>query len=208
MKLERRIALIGYSGHAFVVADIFASAKKKVAAYCDFSEKYINPYGLKYLGWEENESTIEKLDNFDYFIALGNNFLREKVYGFLQSRIGEPINAIHSSAIISESVSLAKGIMVGPGAIINAQTKIGNGVICNSGSIIEHECEIGDFAHVAPGTVLGGSVKIGKNSFIGAGAVILPGTVIGDNVIVGAGCVVIRNLPDNSKVVGNPQRFI
>ena len=208
MSQGKEIALIGYSGHAFVATDIFASASKQVSAYCDFSEKEFNPLGLKYLGQEKAESTIEKLLSFDYFIAIGDNLLREKVYRFLQDKIADPVNAIHSSAIISASVSLEKGIMVGPGAIINAQAKIGTGVICNSGSIIEHECVIGDFAHIAPGTVLGGNVKVGKNSFIGAGAVVKPGTIIGDNVIVGAGAVVIRNLPDNSKVVGNPQRYL
>lgn len=208
MSREEEIALIGYSGHAFVVADIFASANKQVSAYCDFSEKEFNPYGLVYLGREKDESTIQKLRSFNYFIAIGDNFLREKVYRLLQQQIAEPINALHQSAVISGSVSLEHGIMVGPGAIINAQARIGTGVICNSGSIIEHECVIGDFAHIAPGTVLGGNVKVGRNSFIGAGAVIKPGTVIGDNVIVGAGAVVIRNLQDNSKVVGNPQRYL
>ena len=208
MSQEEEIALIGYSGHAFVVADIFASANKQVTAYCDFSEKEFNPFGLVYLGQEKDENTVKKLRNFNYFIAIGDNFLREKVYRFLHRELPEPINAIHSSAIISGSVSLNSSIMVGPGAIINALAKIGTGVICNSGSIVEHECVIGDFAHIAPGTVLGGNVKVGRNSFIGAGSVVKPGIVIGDDVIVGAGTVVIRNLPDNSKVVGNPQRYL
>jgi sugar O-acyltransferase (sialic acid O-acetyltransferase NeuD family) len=208
MSLEKEIALIGYSGHAFVVADIFASANKQVTAYCDFSEKEFNPYGLNYLGQERDEKAIEKLRSFDYFIAIGDNLLREKIYRFLQQQIAEPVNAIHATAIISGSASLEKGIMVGPGAIINAQVKIGTGVICNSGSIIEHECVIGDFAHIAPGTVLGGNVKVGKNSFIGAGAVVKPGTVIGDNVVVGAGAVVIRDIANNLKVVGNPSRIL
>ena len=62
MSQGKEIALIGYSGHAFVAADIFASANKQVSAYCDFSEKGFNPYNLKYLGREQDEKTIEKME--------------------------------------------------------------------------------------------------------------------------------------------------
>ena len=67
---------------------------------------------------------------------------------------------------------------------------------------------IGDFSHIAPGAVLCGNVKVGRKSFIGAGAVIRQGIIIGDNVMVGAGAVVIRDVPDNTTVVGNPQRVL
>ena len=49
---------------------------------------------------------------------------------------------------------------------------------------------------------------IGDNVYIAANATVIGGVNIGNNVIVGAGSVVIKDIPDNSVVVGNPARII
>ncbi|HKB44751.1 MAG TPA: acetyltransferase [Chitinophagaceae bacterium] len=202
------IAIIGYSGHGFVAIDIFLSAGKKVEAYCDNEEKKFNPYGLNYLGKESDAIVIEQLRQFNYFIATGDNKIREKIYRNLSSVINQPINAIHSSAIISSSAVLQDGIMVAANATINPLAQIGKAVICNTGVVIEHECIVGDFVHIAPAAVLCGNVTIGKNSFIGANSVIRQGIIIGKNVTIGAGSVIIDNIPDNVMVAGNPHRIL
>ena len=202
------IAIVGYSGHGFVAIDIFLSAGKKVEAYCDNEEKQLNPYGLNYLGKESDATVIEQLRQFNYFIAIGDNKIREKIYRNLSPVIGQPINAIHSSAIISSSVILQDGIMVAANATINPLAQIGKAVICNTGAVIEHECIVGDFVHIAPAAVLCGNVIIGENSFIGANSVIRQGITIGKNVTIGAGSVIIDNIPDNVMVAGNPHRIL
>ena len=98
--------------------------------------------------------------------------------------------------------------MFAPRVVINPLVKIGNGVICNTACVIEHECIINDYVHIAPGAILCGNVTVGEGSFIGAGAVVKQGVTIGKNVIVGAGTVVIKDIVDNTKVIGNPQRII
>ena len=50
--------------------------------------------------------------------------------------------------------------------------------------------------------------KIGDNVIIYAGACIVGGINIGNNVIIGANAVVVKDVPDNSIVVGNPARII
>jgi len=202
------IAIIGYSGHGFVAIDIFLSAGKRVKAYCDNVEKKLNPYGLNYLGKETDPAVIEELRLFNYFIAIGDNRIRQKIYKNLLPVIGKPINAIHSSAIISSSVMLQDGIMVAANATINPHAQIGKAVVCNTGTVIEHECIVGDFVHIAPAAVLCGNVTIGENSFIGANTVIKQGIIIGKNVTIGAGSVIIDNIPDNVMVVGNPHRIL
>lgn len=202
----KNIALIGYSGHAYVAFEIFFSQGMIVSAYTEKEQKKENPFSLKYLGSETEEVVMNILRNYDYFVALGDNAVRRAVSTKLIRLIGEPQNALHKTAIISRSMSAGKGNMFGPGAIINPLVKIGNGVICNTGSIIEHECEIGDYAHIAPGAVLCGNVKVGEGSFVGAGSVVRPGITIGKNVIIGAGTVVVKDIPDGQTMIGNPQR--
>ncbi len=202
------IVLIGYSGHAFVVADIFQSMQREIIAYCDRSEKQYNPYNLVYLGSEESISALSVLQKSDYFISIGDNTIRRAIYQRLSATLLPPINAIHSSSILSNKMELAWGIMIGARVVINALSKIGKGVILNTACVIEHECNIGDFCHVAPNAVLCGNVKVGENSFIGAGAIVRQNIEIGKNVVIGAGAVVIDHIPDNVKVVGNPAKPI
>ncbi len=206
--MGKDVVLIGYSGHAFVVYEIFLSRERNIAGYCEPAPKKLNPFKLPYLGNEIESSVIGRLKSFDYFVAVGDIAARKKIHEQLAGKIQPPVNAIHPRSVLSGGVEIGNGVMVAPGAVINALSRIGDGVICNSASVIEHECEIGAFAHIAPGAVLCGNVKVGGQSFIGAGAVVKEGVEIGKGVTVGAGTVVIKNIPDGAVVVGNPQRFI
>ena len=204
--LKKPVAIVGYSGHAYVIVDILLNAGRLVTSYCDSEEKERNPYHLQYLGKEAE--VIRKLKKFDFFVCVGHNGIREKIHMQLAAQLGNPINAIHPSAVISSSVTMLDGIMIAANATINPLVTLGRGVICNTSSSIDHECVIDDFAHVGPGAVLCGNVRVGSGSFIGANAVIKQGITIGKNVTVGAGTVVIRDVPDDTIVVGNPQRVI
>lgn len=206
--MNKNIALIGYSGHAYVAFEIFFSQGMIVSAYTDKEEKEKNPYVLKWLGDENEESVIEKLRAYSYFVAIGNNALRRDISLDLIKKLGMPENALHKSAIISRSMNAGHGNMFAANVIINPQVKIGNGVICNTGCIVDHECTVGDYAHIAPGAVLCGNVTIEEGTFVGANAVIKEGVKIGKNVTIGAGSVIIKDIASNKKVVGNPQRFI
>jgi sugar O-acyltransferase (sialic acid O-acetyltransferase NeuD family) len=203
---NKPIVLIGYSGHAFVAADIFLSMGQTVSAYCDKAEKDFNPFSLKYLGKDSDTEVANSLREYVYFIAIGDNNTRRKIYERLSSQLGEPRNAIHKSAVISPSAKIGNGVFIAASATINPLAKIGNGVICNTSCSIDHECVVGDFAHIAPGAVLCGNVSVGENSFIGANAVVRQGIVIGKNVMIGAGAVIVKDVPDNSTIVGNPQK--
>ena len=199
--------IIGYSGHGFVVYGIFTAAGKKVTGYCDTEEKQYNPFSLLYLGTEDSDTAMAAFNENDFFIAVGNNAIRAKIFRKLADKKLYPANAIHPSAVIDASASLApNGIMVAANAVINPLAKIGAGAICNTGCIIEHECIVGDFTHIGPGAVLCGNVKVGSNTFVGANAVVRQGITIGDNAMIGAGAVVVKDVPDDVTVAGVPAK--
>ena len=202
------VILIGYSGHAFVAYEIFELNGIKVSGYCDLEEKKNNPYGLEYLGDGNREKLMKIVTHSDYFVAIGENKVRKKIMTEMESWGSEMINAIHPGSIVSSSVSIGKGVMIAPHVVINAQTKIHDGVIVNSGAIVEHECRLGRFTHIAPGAVLCGNVQVGECTFIGANTVIKQGIRIGSNVTIGAGSVILKDIPDYSRVAGNPLKNI
>jgi len=204
--LKRPVAIVGYSGHAYVIIDIFLNAGRLVTAYCDEEEKSNNPYHLNYLGKESE--VISKLKKFDYFACVGHNGIREKIITQLSKHLGNPINAIHPSAVVSASVRMGDGVMIAANATLNPLVEIGRGVICNTSSSIDHECIIGDFTHIAPNAVLCGNVQVGRNSFIGANSVIRQGVTIGNNVTIGAGTVILKDVADGVTLVGNPARTL
>ncbi|MEM1323852.1 MAG: acetyltransferase [Bacteroidota bacterium] len=203
------ILLIGYSGHAYVICDIFESIGRKVVGYCENEYKDYDPFELTYHGRELSKEGLAALKANDYFIAIGSGKIREIIQSKLTEKgVKAPTNALHTSAVIAASVQLGKGVMVAARATINPLAIIGDNVICNTGCVIEHENRIGDYSHVGPGAVLCGNVWIGRQSFIGANAVVKQGIKIGNNVTIGAGAVIIKDVPDNTVVVGNPQRVI
>lgn len=199
--------LIGYSGHAYVVAGILLAAGKKINGYCDVSEKKSNPFNLAYIGSETSAAAINAFKGDEFFIAIGDNDIRTKIYNGLQKQNLFPANAIHPSAVIDATAALAKqGVMVAANVTINPLATVGIGAICNTGAIIEHECIIGHFAHVGPGAVLCGNVQVGDGAFIGAHAVVRQGIKIGKNAVIGAGAVVVKNVADAVTVMGVPAK--
>lgn len=195
--------LIGYSGHAFVICGILRAAGKKVTGYCDVIEKAVNPFQLRYFGTENTDAALEAIKQHGYFIAVGDNLLRKKIYENLRLKDISPFNAIHPSAVIDTSATIAAaGVMIAAHVVINPLAVVGTGAICNTGCIIEHECMVGNFSHIGPGAVLCGNVKIGAGTFVGANAVIRQGITVGKNAMIGAGAVVVKDVADNITVMG------
>lgn len=201
------IAIIGYSGHAYVVLETARLLGTEIIGYCEKSQVLKNPYNLKYLGFEgDKEFDWGVADKF--VLAIGENNQRTGIGKYIKSKSKHLVNIIHPTASMSYTVKVGWGNFIGTNVIINALVDIGDYCILNTGSIIEHECKIADGVHIAPGAVLAGNVKIGQNTFIGANAVIKQGINIGKNVIIGAGSVVVGDIPDNQVWVGNPAKLL
>lgn len=110
--------------------------------------------------------------------------------------------------LISQLGRFFTGIEIHPGAKIGEKLFIDHGM----GIVIGETAEIGNNCTIYHGVTLGGTGKdilkrhptVGNNVIIGAGAKILGPIIIGNNVKVGAGAVVLKNIEDNSTVVGVP----
>jgi serine O-acetyltransferase len=114
--------------------------------------------------------------------------------------------------LLSQWVRFWTGVEIHPGAVIGRRLFIdhGMGVVIGETSVVGNDCTI------YQGCTLGGTGKekgkrhptILNNVTIGAGARILGNITIGENCRVGAGSVVLRDIPDNSTVVGVPGHIV
>jgi sugar O-acyltransferase (sialic acid O-acetyltransferase NeuD family) len=202
--MKKPVILIGYSGHGLVVADILLRSGQVIAGYCDMNEKSYNPFGIDYLGSEDD--MFENNPDCLFFVAIGDNRIRRRVQEKLQSKGFESANAIHPSAVIGADVHLGKGVLICPQVVINPAARIADGVILNTGSIVEHECQIADFCHIAPGAVLCGNVSVAQDTFVGARSVVIQGLTIGAGVTIAAGSVVISDIEAGARVAGVPAK--
>jgi len=113
---------------------------------------------------------------------------------------------------LSQFARFLTGIEIHPGAKIGRRLFIDHGM----GVVIGETTTVGDDVTLYQGVTLGGTGKeLGKRHptiedgvVVGGGAKILGNITIGKNCRIGAGSVVLRNVPENSTVVGVPAHII
>ncbi len=114
--------------------------------------------------------------------------------------------------LLSHINRLFTGIEIHPGAKIGKKVFIDHGM----GVVIGETAVIGNNCLLYQGVTLGGTGKshgkrhptLKENVVIGAGAKVLGNIIVGANTRVGAGSVVVRNVEENSTVVGVPGRVV
>lgn len=113
---------------------------------------------------------------------------------------------------LSEKCKRKTGIEIHPGAKIGKRLFIDHGI----GVVIGETTIIGNDVVIYHGVTLGGTGKekgkrhptIGNHCIIGAGAKVLGNIKIGDFVKIGAGAVVLKDIPENTTVVGIPAHIV
>lgn len=141
-----------------------------------------------------------------FFVALGDNALRETWSGRILSFGGRITSIIHPGAMVSRHASISPGVVVLAGAVLNANARVEEGVIVNTSASVDHDCHLGSYCHVAPGCVLAGGVTIGSRSLLGVGTRIIPRCSVGSDSTIGAGATVCCSLPSRVLAVGTPAR--
>jgi serine O-acetyltransferase len=113
---------------------------------------------------------------------------------------------------LSQVARLLTGIEIHPAAKIGRRLFIDHGM----GVVIGETSIVGDDVTLYQGVTLGGTGKehgkrhptLEDNVVVGGGAKILGNIIVGKNCRIGAGSVVLRNVPDNSTVVGVPGHIV
>jgi UDP-perosamine 4-acetyltransferase len=143
------------------------------------------------------------------FIGLGgtgDTRPRQRLYTFARSEGYEVESVVHTTATVSPSASMGHGATVLAHAVMGPDVVAGENVLVNTACVVEHDSRLGDHVHVATAARLAGGVEVGVGAHIGVGATVVGGIRIGPGAVVGAGAVVIRDVPEQTVVVGVPAR--
>lgn len=114
--------------------------------------------------------------------------------------------------LISQLAKWTTGVEIHPAATIGRRLVIDHG----TGTVIGATAEIGDDCLIYQCVTLGGTgvvqgkrhPTLGNNVMVGSGAKVLGPIRIGDNARIAANAVVLRDVPENSTVVGVPGRIV
>ena len=206
--MNKKLLILGCGDQGIVSANT-AFLNNKWEDICFLDDNKFNEYksykGFNILG------KISDLDKFvnewnNFFISVGDNSLRKKMYEKIDINKRNIINIIHPSVEFSINSIIGKGNIILANSVISNNVKIGNCNIINNLASIDHDCVLEDFIHISPGVNIAGNVLIKSETWIGIGSNIINDIKIGEKVIIGAGSLVIRDIKDKEKVFGVPVR--
>lgn len=205
--MKDKLLIVGAGGHGKVVADIALRMNIwKHIAFLDDNQTLKETMGLPVIG--NIKEFYKYTDDSDFFVAIGNNYIREMIYNKLKAKEVNFATLIHPNAIIGDRVEIGDATVIMAGTVINCHAKIGKCCIINTGAIIDHDSEIEKFVHISSGANIAGNVRIGKNTWIGIGSTISNNLSIAGGCKIGAGAVVIRDIFEPGTYVGVPVRKI
>ena len=141
---------------------------------------------------------------------LDNCVIGKKGFGFFPNNHQNFKYPHIGMVIINDNAEIGCGSTIDRGSMSN--TIIGKNTYLDNQVHIAHNNKIGDNCIIAGQVGFAGSSTLGNNVMIGGQAGISGHLKIGNNVQIGGGSGVIKNIDDNSKVMGYPakdlKRFI
>jgi sugar O-acyltransferase (sialic acid O-acetyltransferase NeuD family) len=190
---ESKVVIYGSGGFAEYVSYVLSQdSVHTVSAFCVEAKYKTEPVlgGLPVVDFETLEQTFLS-DECRLFVAVGNNWVRERVFETAKRRGYSCISHLSSKATLWEDLKFGENVFISEGSIIQPFVSIGDNTLV-IGSRIGHHSTIGNHVLLS-GSCLAGNVTIEDNSFLGLNSSVQHNTTIGRNNIVGMGCTIFKD---------------
>ena len=126
----------------------------------------------------------------------GFGFFPDKILNFRYPQIGV--------VVIEDNAEIGSGSTIDRGSLSN--TVIGKNTFLDNQIHVAHNVKIGENCIIAGQVGFAGSSSLGNNVMIGGKAGVSGHLKIGNNVQIGGGSGVLKDIPDNTKVMGYPAK--
>ena len=140
----------------------------------------------------------------DNVFILDRCVIGKKGFGFFPNNNGNIRYPHIGIVIIEDNCEIGCGSTIDRGSLSN--TVIGKNTFLDNQVHIAHNNKIGENCIIAAQVGFAGSSTLGNNVMIGGQVGISGHLKVGSNVQIGGGSGVIKNIPDNSKVMGYPAK--
>lgn len=140
-----------------------------------------------------------------YAMGIANPEVKKIVGSALIKKGAQFASIIHPSTRLYSEYNLGVGLVTYPNSKIATGCRIGDFVTLQS-TILGHDSQLEDYVTVSSNCGITGGTKLREGCFIGDHACIAVGLEIGAGAYVGIGSVVIRDVPNSTRVFGNPAR--
>ena len=198
--MKNKILLIGGKFTAKLVIEILDSNYE----FLIFDQKLKTKWFKGNYSLINDQKKIKRNNINQYFICIGDNFLRKKFSNKFNKINMDTINVLSKDSKIKNMKKIGKGNLIYGNVYFDYFTTIGNYNYINCSSSILHDTKIGNYNFISPNVTLNGNVRIGDNVFIGSSAVVGPGVSICDNVIIGANSFVKEPITKKGFYFGSP----
>lgn len=213
--MKDKIIIIGCGEHACTVIDnVEQQDKYEIHGLVTNVDKElqnkIHGYDVVCLEKDLEQYLKDNKEIKGYFLAVGvcSGSMKQRYNCYSKiDRLINPVNIIHPTALISKYAKIGKG------NLLEAYTKVANDVILGNHCIIysftaiNHNQTVGDNVLIGCNVSLSGK-NIGSHTIVADGSSISFKKSVGDNCILADGTLVIKDIPNNSIVVGVPAKII
>lgn len=206
--MENPVIILGANYLGRAAKEIFENNKVVVYGFLD-DNKLLHKQEIDdvvILGNTDDDGFLKLIGKkCEAFVAVDDNRLRKSLVKMIQDeRHMQPVNAIHSTAIISTKAALGHGNFIDVGVSIAPGASLGSHCIVHAKAIIGVEATLGNYVQVGAGSIVNAGVTIADEVFIGSGVTLIAGVTVGKGARIGAGSVVIAPVKENETVFGNP----
>lgn len=151
----------------------------------------------------EFEKLADQYPPFDFklFIAVGNNYVRERIFTESKEKGYSMISHVTESVTHWDDLEYGENVLISGISSLQPFVKVGDNAFI-IGSKVGHHTIIGNHTLLSC-TTLGGNVKVGDYSFLGLNSAVQHDTEIGKKNIIGMGCNINQDTGENEVYTAN-----